>query len=147
MNEEKIILTPINIITDGNSIEFRTQEENELIYQTQINAFIENSGVTIQNVTFPVPGYYINLNQSFGETLRCGNIINSFFALLKSKLDNTLIIVDFNGVKEVSEQFCTEYYKNLISSKNKIITINQDINVSNIFGRVVIENTEFQRVE
>lgn len=135
-------LKPLILIADSNYVEYRLQEDDTLVYKTQINYFNKNNGVTIQNIEYPVPGYYINLNTQFGSTLKCGNIITSFFTLLKSKIDNVLLIVDFDGIEEVSDSFCSEYYKYLLTTKNKVITINQNVNVSNIFANFVLRNTK-----
>lgn len=139
MDEEEI-LQSIVLVADANYIEYRLQEDDTLVYKTQINYFEENSGMTINNVTYPVQGYYIYLQNTFGKTLKCGNIIDNFFTMLKSKVENTLIIIDFDGIQEVSDNFCSEYCKHLLSTNNKIITINQDINISNIFANFVATN-------
>lgn len=140
MTDEEILI-PLNVVMDGNYIEYRLQEDAKLVYRNNINAFLENDGVTVQNIEYPVPGYYINLYNVYGETLKCGNIINTFFTALKSTVDNALIIIDFKDVKEISDSFCAQYYKHLLTTKNKIITINQDINVSNIFAEFVLTHT------
>lgn len=145
--KQENILQPLILIADDNYVEYRLQEDDTLVYKTQINYFEEKSGVTIQNIEYPVPGYYINLNKQFGQTLKCGNIIATFFTVLKSKIDNVLLIIDFNGIEEVSSNFCSEYYKYLLTTKNKVITINQNINVSNIFADFVLRNTKDKRTD
>lgn len=135
------ILTPLDVIMNDNYIEYRLQESDKVIYKNNINAFIEKDGVTVQNIEYPVPAYYVNLYSIYGKTLKCGNIINTFFAALKSKVDNSLIIIDFEEVEEVSDSFCSQYYKHLLTTKNKIITINQNINVSNIFAEFVLTHS------
>ena len=126
---------------NNNYIEYRLQEDDKLIYKNNINAFIEEDGVTIQNIEYPVPAYYVNLYDVYGKTLKCGNIINTFFTALKSQVDNSLIIMDFENIEEISDSFCSQYYKHLLTTKNKIITINQNINVSNIFAEFVLTHS------
>lgn len=138
--DEKTILHPIYIRQNNNYIEYRYMEDDELIHKTEINHFEEKDGVTIQNIEYPVPAYYVHLYTLFGKTLSCGNIINTFFAHLKAQKDNILLIIDFDGVNEVSENFCAQYYKHLLTTKNKLITINKNTQVSNIFARFIVSN-------
>lgn len=141
MSDEITPLIPLNVEINDNYIEYRLQEGDELVYKSEINNIVPNSGITMENVEYPVPAYYINLADVYGETLRCGNIINTFFAALKSQIDNTVIIMDFQGIKEISDSFCSQYYKHLLTTKNKIIIINQSINVSNMFAQFVLTNS------
>lgn len=142
MTEENNILTPLCVTMNDNYIEFRVMEDDNLIYKSEINSIIPDSAMSVQNIEFPIPSYYLNLKDFFGTTLFCGNIVNTFFTILKSQIDNCVIIVDFNEIEEISTNFCSQYYKYLLTTKNKIITINQNTNVSNMFAQFVLSMYE-----
>lgn len=134
------MLEQVNVYGNNNYIEYRLQESDELVYKKQINSIIEDSGATMQNIEYPFPTYYIHLQNNFGETLDCGNIINTFFNALKAQVDGTVIIIDFDGIIEISNNFCAQYCKYLLTTKNKIININQNTDVTNIFGQFILMN-------
>ena len=140
MNEDEV-LKRFYIIKDNNKIRYRFLEEDSLIQKSEINHIEEKDAITLQNIEYPIPAYYVNLYSLFGDTINCGNVINTFFTLLKSKIDNVVLVIDFIGIKEVSENFCSHYYKYLLITKNKVITINEAINVSNIFAEFVLNNS------
>lgn len=139
MNNNYII--PIILEKDNCNI-FFTAGVEKMVYKTDINSFVENTGVTVQNVTFPVPGYYIKLS-NISENFICGNIIeNLFMELRKNDIKNSLIVLDFDGVKELSNNFLINYTKILLETSNKIITINMSTALSNEFGSFVLSNLE-----
>lgn len=131
----------VNVYANDNYIEYRLQESDELVYKKQINSVIEDSGATMQNIEYPFPTYYIHLKNNFGETLDCGNIINTFFNALKAQIDGVVIVVDFDDVIEISSNFCSQYCKYLLTTKNKIININQNTDITNIFAQFIITNS------
>ena len=129
----------ILIELDNDNVIFKTEVE-EMIYKTDINSFVENTGVTVQNVSFPIEGYYINLGE-IGEEFICGNIMENFFIeLKKNNVTNSLLIINFEGVDELSESFLKSYTKILLETTNKIITINMNIDLSNKFSNFVLTN-------
>lgn len=132
-----------NILDEKNSNIIFKAEIEEMVYKTDINSFVTESGVTIQNVSFPIKkAYYINLS-NISKTLICGNIIeNLFLELQKNNVENSLLVVDFNGVKELSKSFYEGYTKVLLQTSNKIITINMDTQLSNEFSAFVLSNIQ-----
>ena len=111
-----------------------------MVYKTDINSFVENTGITIQNISFPIKGYYINLSE-ISTTFVCGNILeNIFYELQKDNIENSLIIMNFDDVEELSENFVKEYTKILLQTSNKIITINMNTELSNQFSFFILSN-------
>lgn len=116
--------------------------DDEMVYKTDVNKFVKESGLTIENVVFPieVEGFYIKLS-AFSKTFSCGNVIeNLFMEIKKNNMDNSLFVIDFDGVEEVTKNFYKIYTKILLETSNKIITINMDTNLSNEFSNFIIEN-------
>lgn len=129
-------MKPVLIDIDKYNIIFKIGVE-EMIYKTDINSFVEESGVTIQNISFPIEGYYIEL-ADISTSFICGNIIeNLFLELEKNEVTNSLLVIDFNKVEELSENFFKEYTKALLSTSNKIITINMSTGLSNDFSSFI----------
>lgn len=155
------LLTPVTISFDDNYVYIKYQGDEIMDYVVDKNKFEENTGVTISNTELPIPAYCIALSAyaesitsnanvievNMGTTLSCGNVIDNLFLSLKSKIDNQILIIDFDGITEVSENFCKQYMQYLLTTKNKVITINQDINVSNIFSEYVLGAIEIQELK
>ena len=59
------------------------------------------------------------------------------WTFFKIHLENIFLIVDFSEVIEVSENFTEQYMKFLLSTKSKVISINQNTNINNTFSRYV----------
>ena len=57
------------------------------------------------------------------------------------------IAFDFDGVLEVSQNFVDVYTKYLLETKNKVITINQNNDVSNAFGEYTYDIFDIQNKE
>lgn len=132
-------MKPILITKNKNNIIFTAGVE-EMVYKTDINSFVENTGITIQNISFPLYGYYVRLSD-FSTTFVCGNILeNLFIELKKNDIENSLIVVDFKGVEELSNSFYQSYTKILLETSNKIITINMNTGLSNEFSSFIISN-------
>lgn len=130
----------IKLIGDNNYIDFQFDDGENMV--GEINEIIEESGITLENIEYPISAYYIHLESNFGKTLKCGNIISTFFTALKSRVNNSIIVVDFDNIEEVSENFCAQYYKYILNTNNKIITINQNIDVSNIVANFILLNID-----
>ena len=132
-------MKPLLIIKNKNNIIFQAGVE-EMVYKTDINSFVEESGLTIQNINFPIEGYYVKV-ADLGDKVTCGNLIeNAFIELQNEGVSNTLIVVDFIEVEQLSESAMKSYTKILLQSSNKIITINMDTSVSNGFSSFILQN-------
>lgn len=118
---------------------------DDMVYKTDVNNFVENSGVTVQNIAFPIEGYHVMLG-NIGEKISCGTVLeNLFFALsaeLDDKFENSCVVFDFTGVKEVSESFLNTYTKILLRSSNKIIGINMSAEISTQYSDFIKYNVE-----
>lgn len=135
-------MIPVDIIIKNSDIIFRTGDD-KMVYKSDINSFVENSGVTIANLVFPIESskvYYLPLSP-LGQTFTCGNLFSNVLLELDRQEDkNRIIIVDFQDVTEVSESFLKTYTKFLLESKDKVITINMDTAISNEFSSFVLSN-------
>lgn len=124
------MLTPVNIDFEDNFIIFKYKGDDSIIYKTKKNLFEENTGLTISNPDFDISAYVIRL-ASFGTSILCGHIIDNIIGYLKnSDLENVLLIIDFSDVIEISESFSEQYIKFLLSTKSKVISINQNTNIN-----------------
>ena len=129
-----------------NIIMFSYQGDDDITYKTQTNLFLENTGVTIQNVANNLPVYGIKLNQ-FGDTLTCGHIIDNAIGFLKNaKLENIVLIIDFDGIVDISKSFCEQYFKFILNTKSKVISINQNTNINMAFSKYVLSMIDYQEV-
>ena len=135
-------MIPINVIIKNNDIIFRTGDD-KVVYKSDINSFLENTGVTIQNVVFPLRStkvYYLPLS-AIGKEFVCGNLFsNILLELEREEEKNRIIIVDFQDVEEVSAAFLSTYTKFLLETSDKIITINMNLAISNDFASYVLSN-------
>lgn len=132
-------MKPLLVIKNKNNIIFQAGVE-EMVYKTDINSFVEESGLTIQNINFPIEGYYVKV-ADLGDKVTCGNLIeNAFIELQNEGVNNTLIVVDFIEVEQLSESALKSYTKILLQSSNKIITINMDTSMSNGFSSFILQN-------
>lgn len=140
------MLRSVDINLQENVITFRYQGSDDIIYKTQINSFQENTGLTIANPSTDIPAYALQLNQ-FGTDIKCGHIVENIVAFLKSiNMDNILLIIDFQGVISISQSFAEEYIKFILSTKSKVISINQNTNINNGLSRYVESIIDIQEV-
>lgn len=150
----------MEISFDNRFVYIRFEGGNNVAFQVDRNKFETESGLTISNIDFPVPVYLVSLSSAAdsanfegsivgtsGTTLECGNVIENLFATLKSQVDNVILIVDFDKITNVSENFCKLYMQYLLTTNNKVITINQNIDVSNVFSNYVLSNIEIKELE
>jgi len=127
-------MIPLQYTFDNDFIYFQYLEGDNMVYKAKKNIFVENSGLTIENPKDEIPAYLINMSD-FGTSLLCGNVLNNILVILtQNDIDGIILIIDFDGILEVSENFVKEYTKYLLQTKNKVITINQNTEVSNAFG-------------
>ena len=135
-------MIPVNVTIKNNDIIFRTGDD-KVVYKSDINSFIADSGVTIKNIVFPIESskvYYLPLG-SLNKTFVCGNLFsNIMLELERVEEKNRIVIIDFNGVDEVSAAFLSTYTKFLLETSDKVITINMNMAISNDFGSYVISN-------
>lgn len=135
-------MIPVNVTIKNNDIIFRTGDD-KVAYKSDINSFIADSGVTIKNIVFPIESskvYYLPLG-SLNKTFVCGNLFsNIMLELERVEEKNRIVIIDFNGVDEVSAAFLSTYTKFLLETSDKVITINMNMAISNDFGSYVISN-------
>jgi len=129
-----------------NKILFQYIGDDSIVYQTQQNQFLENTGLTIKNPTTNIPVYGLKLNE-WGTALRCGHIIDNIAGRLKKNgLGNIILIVDFAGITEVSESFCEQYLNFLLTTPSKIININQNTSINNVFVSYMDSIVDYQEL-
>ncbi len=127
-------------------IVFRYIGSDKIIYQTQVNQFLENTGLTIKNPSVNIPVYGIELKE-WGTSLLCGHIIENINARLQeSELNNIILIIDFNGIVEISENFCEQYFNFLLTTTSKIININMNTSINNTFVDYINGIVEYQEI-
>ncbi len=135
-------MIPVNISIKNSDIIFRTGDD-KVVYKSDINNFMADSGVTIKNVVFPIESskvYYLPLG-SLNKTFVCGNLFsNIMLELERAEEKNRIVIIDFNDVEEVSSAFLSTYTKFLLETSDKVITINMNTSISNDFGSYVLSN-------
>lgn len=138
---------PIDIDFEDNFIIFKYKGSDDIIYKTKKNLFEENTGLTITNPDFDIPAYVISLS-TFGTSIMCGHIIDNIIGYLKnSDLENILLIVDFSDIIEISESFSEQYIKFILSTKSKVISINQNTNINYALSDYVESIINIQEVE
>ena len=131
------MLQSVNIELEDNFILFRYEGSDDIIYKTQKNLFKENTGVTISNPDIDIPAYLLSLSQ-YGTSIMCGHIIDNIIGYLKNaELENILLIVDFTDVIEISNSFAEQYTKFILSTKSKVISINQNTNITNVLSAYI----------
>lgn len=110
----------------------------------QVNLFEKNKGMIISNPEFDIPAYILQLKQ-FGTSLICGHIIENVVGYMKqSDLEEVLLIVDFDEIVEISTSFSEEYVKFLLSTKNKVLSINQNTNINNALSEYILSVIDIQ---
>lgn len=140
------LIEPININVQDNFIIFKYQGDDSITYKLQKNFFEENTGLTIANPDVDIPAYVVQLG-SYGPHLICGHIIDNVVGFLKNaNLENILLIIDFDGVLDVSENFAEQYIKFILSTKSKTISINQNTNINNTISQHVIDIIDINSV-
>lgn len=140
------MITPIRIEFEDSFINFKYEGSDDILYKTQKNLFEKNMGVIITNPEFDIPAYVINLQQ-FGTDIICGHIIDNLIGYLKNaELEEILLIINFYGVTSISENFCEEYVKFLLSTKSKVLSINQNTSINNVLSDYIESIVNIQEV-
>ena len=131
-------MIPTKINVNKFNVKFKLGDDL-IVYETETNTFLEETGLTIQNIGFPFESEKINyiLLSGAGTTFKCGNALNNIFLTLKKEFQNEIVIIDFLGVEETSDYFFENYTKFLLETTNKIITINMSVAISNAFSSYV----------
>lgn len=130
----------------NNVINFRYIGDDTIIYQTQPNQFLTETGLTIKNPTIDIPAYGIELN-AWGESLLCGHIVDNINGrLLEAGLNNIILIVDFNGIVEISESFCEQYFNFMLTTPSKIININMNTSINKAFVSYINSVIDYQEM-
>lgn len=141
------MIKKLNYNLDNEFIYFHFSGDNDMVYKVKKNIFKKDTGLTIENPQNDIPAYLIEMS-NFGESLMCGNVFNNLAAVLsQNDLDGVILLVDFSNVIEVSSNFCESYVKYLLTTKNKVITLNQNVDVSNQFGEYAYSIFDIQNSE
>lgn len=131
-------MIPLNVSINKNDIIFRTGDE-KVVYKTDVNAFLENTGVTIQNTRIPFSSdkvFYVKLSKT-NKTFNCGKSLQNVLLDIQREIDNGLLIIDFEGTEEVSQSFLKAYTQFLLQTSNKVITIGMSAEISSAFSSFI----------
>lgn len=113
-------------------------KENTITYSTDNNSFEENSGLTIQNIDMSsLEGNVIRLSDLGKEELLCGNILDNVFFNFRREHEDTIIILDFKYIEQVSKNFLKSFAKFLLETSNKVIPVNMNATISNDFSSFI----------
>ena len=110
-----------------------------MVYKTDVNAFLENTGVTIQNTRIPFSSnkiFYIKLSET-NKTFNCGKSLQNILLDIQREIDNGLLIIDFEETEEVSQSFFKAYTQFLLQTSNKVITIGMNTEISSAFSNFI----------
>lgn len=140
------MLKTVEVELEDNFILFRYEGSDNIIYKTQKNSFQKETGLTISNPDINIPAYVIQLS-TYGTSIMCGHIIDNIIGYLKNaELENIFLIIDFQDVVEISESFSEQYIKFLLSTKSKVISINQNTNINNAISQYIESIIDIQEV-
>ena len=149
-----ITLTPVKVHINEDKVQLRIGD-GTVVYETDVNSFEANSGVVVRNVelsTIRDSVYFLPLevisrgvevNETGYEeidtkkTIACGNIFDQLVLTINQDYANILIVVDFKNINEVTESFLESYIRFLLSTENKVLSINMNITISTQFSMVV----------
>lgn len=141
------MIRPIKVDFEENFILFRYIGDDNVIYKTQKNSFQEDTGLTISNPDINIPAYVLRLS-NYGTSIICGHIIDNIIGYLKNaELENILLIMDFQDVIEISENFAEQYLKFLLSTKSKVLSIHTNTNINNVLSAYIESIIDIQEVE
>ena len=86
-----------------------------------------------------VEAYYFKINDLGVTSLICPNFIQKIKELLDVEIDKAVILIDFDGIDEISAQFAEDYIEFMITEKHKILSINTNISVQNQLNYAIID--------
>ena len=106
------------------------------MYETKKNKILEDA----YRLSEPdeVEAYYFKINDLGVTSLVCPNFIQKIKELLDVEIDKAVILIDFDGIEEVSAQFAEDYIEFIITEKHKILSINKNISVQNQLNYAII---------
>lgn len=140
------MIQAINVDFSENFVLFKYEGDDEVIYKTQKNIFQKETGVTISNPDINIPAYMLSL-ANYGTSIMCGHIIDNIIGYLKNaELEDILLIIDFQGVIEISENFAEQYLKFVLSTKSKVLSIHTNTNINNVFSEYIENIIDVQEV-
>lgn len=141
------MLQSVEVELEDNFINFKYKGSGNIIYKTKKNLFQENTGLTILNPDIDIPAYVIELG-NYGPSIMCGHIMDNVIGYLKNaELENIILIINFKNVIEVSESFIEQYIKFILSTKSKVISINQNTSINNTISQYVESIIDIQGVD
>ena len=141
-------MIPVQVSINKNDIIFRNGDD-EVVYKTDTNAFLENTGMTIKNIRLPLISekvFYLKLNDE-ASIFTCGNSLNNILLEVEKEISNGVLIIDFDGVEEISSYFLKKYTQFLLETSNKVITINMNTSISYDFGLFISANIKIKTEE
>ena len=106
------------------------------MYETKKNKILEDA----YRLSEPdeVEDYYFKINDLGVTSLVCPNFIQKIKELLDVEIDKAVILIDFDGIEEISAQFAEDYIEFIITEKHKILSINKNISVQNQLNYAII---------
>ena len=106
------------------------------MYETKKNKILEDA----YRLSEPdeVEAYYFKINDLGVTSLVCPNFIQKIKELLDVEIDKAVILIDFDGIEEISAQFAEDYIEFIITEKHKILSINKNISVQNQLNYSII---------
>ena len=106
------------------------------MYETKKNKILEDA----YRLSEPdeVEAYYFKINNLGVTSLVCPNFIQKIKELLDVEIDKAVILIDFDGIEEISAQFAEDYIEFMITEKHKILSINKNISVQNQLNYAII---------
>lgn len=106
------------------------------MYETKKNKILEDA----YRLSEPdeVEAYYFKINDLGVTSLICPNFIQKIKELLDVEIDKAVILIDFDGIEEISAQFAEDYIEFIITEKHKILSINKNISVQNQLNYAII---------
>lgn len=106
------------------------------MYETKKNKILEDA----YRLSEPdeVEAYYFKINDLGVTSLVCPNFIQKIKELLDVEIDKAVILIDFDGIEEISAQFAEDYIEFIITEKHKILSINKNISVQNQLNYAII---------
>ena len=149
-----ITLTPVKVVIDETKIQLKIGDDT-VVYETDVNAFEANAGVVVRNVELSLirnSVYFLSLEEISKEisvnqtglseidtkkTIACGNIFDHMILSMNQEYENILLVIDFSNIDEVNESFLESYIRFLLSTENKVLSINMNISISKQFSLFV----------
>lgn len=106
------------------------------MYETKKNKILEDA----YRLSEPenVEAYYFKISDLGVTSLICPNFIQKIKELLDTEINTAVILIDFDGIEEISAQFAEDYIEFIITEKHKIFSINKNISVQNQLNYAIL---------